>query len=237
MFKRSLVAAIVTILAMFIRVASADALLLAPGASAFPDAFTTSTSGPSAGIIASTSGNWATTPAVTGNPSKATGSFTSSVKTAQSGDTPNLTGCSTCLIFLYSITNNATSVDSIVRTVLQGFAGFIVDVGYSLLSPVGSVIPTSDDRSANGSVIGYNFSPPPLGLGVLGPGKTTVFLEIQTNATSSVLAPALRINNSESTPVLSVYVPTVAEPGTLLLLASGLTGLGLLAHRRMRGTA
>ena len=231
MFKRSLVAAVVTILAMFIRVASADALLLTPGASALPDAFTTS---PSTGVIASNAGSWATTPTV---PAKATGSFTSAVKTAQSGETPNLTGCLTCLIFLYSVTNNATSVDSIVRVVLQGFTGFIVDVGYSLLSPLGSVVPTSDDRSANGSVIGYNFSPPPLGVGVLGPGQTTVFLEIMTNATSYALAPALRINNSESTPLLSVYVPTVSEPGTLLLLASGLTGLGLLAHRRMRGAA
>src|SRR4051794_25356171 len=97
-----------------------------------------------------------------------------------------------CLDFYYQFHNNTGSADAIARMTTVSFTGFVTDVGtnanaVSLPGIIGtpSATPTSEDRSATGSTIGFSF-----GTTVtthVSPGQTTQIVGILTNATAYTL--------------------------------------------------
>lgn len=149
--------------------------------------------------------------------------FTASItSTVIAGDAANPYGG---LTFVYVVHNNATSVDAIGRTTLNGFAGFLTDASYSTLSA--GTVPFTMDRSGNGNVVGYSFVGPPLGPAVLAPGQTSMTLVVQTDARAYTESIGNVIDGSIASG--PIYAPAIPEPASMLLL---LGGLGFFWRRR-----
>lgn len=149
-----------------------------------------------------------------------TGTLTSTVI---SGDTSNPYGG---LTFVYEVANADTSIHSIGRVTLNGFAGFLTDVSYGA---GGGLAPATMDRSAvTGDTVGYSFVGPPLGPTVLPPGAKSTLLVVQTDAPMWTTAIGNAINGSIAAG--PIYSPMIPEPATLGFMA--LAGLGLLTGRR-----
>jgi len=147
---------------------------IAPGVTAAPDVFTTST-----GYT-----QLATTGALNINPVPGS-SFNATYTEWVFRDTNNVF-CSTCLDFIIQYSNAGPGTSE--RLTTQGFDSFLTDVGYNTAGITGGpgatpmgVAPSTVDRSANGNVIGFNFIPP--GSAING-GQASVLLQIQTNATA-----------------------------------------------------
>src|SRR5438105_1451567 len=166
MAQRRTVVALLLIFAMFALASSANAGLLANGGSNIADAFT-----PPNGTIVADTGvlNWAA--------ATMTGTYREYVvrETSSPANVPCAPNFG-CLDFIIRVTNNATSADAIGRIVAANFGGsFLIDAGYEVQVPPTGTAPLTVDRSIDGRVIGFNFSP-----GVT-PGTQTALLEIQTN--------------------------------------------------------
>jgi hypothetical protein len=199
-------------------VCSANATILAPGTAGFPDTGLTSwTAGTVQGSILGAS--WA----------ESNGQASGTYSTEVISDPGNVFGAGD-LTFVYQVTNGSGSSDALGRITASSFSGFLTDVG---VASFGGTEPTTVDRSANGSVIGFNFILPPLGSGELAPGQTSDVLVIETNATLS--SPGILSLINSTTTTVAAFEPTPL-PGALPLLATGLVGLwGLGRKRRARG--
>jgi len=117
------------------------------------------------------------------------------------------------------------------------FAGFTTNVGFGTpgngqcgfsISCSGTVAPTSILRSADGSVVSFNFNPNISGV-------TTFALEIQTNASGFASGSIGLIDGGGQT--LNGFAPTGApvstpEPSSMLLVGAGLLLTPLLRLRR-----
>lgn len=130
------------------------------------------------------------------------------------------------LNFYYLLGNNASSSLPIFRLTSSDFTGLGVAVA-DLSIPVGGLTPTEADRSADGSIVGFDV--------FLLPGKGSEWLEISTSATAFALTGTTEVIDVSNGIVgsLTTYSPTpIPEPLSLGLLAAGLAAVGLLALRR-----
>lgn len=140
--------------------------------------------------------------------------------------------CAGCLDFFVAVASNSTSLDAIERITLAAFGSFLTNVGYSIgpgSLPAG-VVPSTVDRSANGNVVGFNFTAP----AGLAPGQTTEILEIETNATR-FMAGTLQISDG-SVATVAAFEPCGVVPEassvSMTLLGGLLLGIGFIGRRR-----
>jgi hypothetical protein len=145
--------------------------------------------------------------------------------TVISGDPSNALGG---LTFTYRLTNNAVSLAALERMTNLDFTGFLTDVSYQ--TPAAGVVPTSVDRDAAASTIGWSFSP--LGAGVIQPGAASALVVIQTNAHFFKPTNANVIDGSIG--VAASFGPTVPEPASLALLGISLLSVGAMGQSRKR---
>jgi len=147
------------------------------------------------------------------------GAFSGTLTTTViAGDPSNALGG---LTFTYRLTNSAGSLAALERMTNLDFTGVLTDVSFQ--TPASGVVPTSVDRDASASSVGWSFNP--LGAGAINPGTASALLVIQTNA------PAFAPRNANildgSIAVAASFGPVIPEPTTLAL-----AGLGCLVLRR-----
>jgi hypothetical protein len=153
------------------------------------------------------------------------------------------TGTVTEIVFQDTITGNLDFVYQV--TVATGFiggvtgfnfAGFMTNVGFGTpannqcgggIACTGTVAPSSIQRSADGSVVQFNFNPNISGV-------TTYALEIQTDASGFTSGSIGLIDGGGAT--LNGFAPSnsVPEPATNSLLGAGLVSLFALAGWRKK---
>jgi hypothetical protein len=217
MLKQSMIAGLVITFAILALVIPASATLLPPGTPSFPgqaaDPFLAPPSGALQGQIGPTA--------------VANGTLGLTYMERVYLDGPNaacLAGG--CLTFLIDVSNTGT--DTINRITTKSFAGFLVDAGYLAIA-AGATHPTTDDRSNDGSVIGFqNFSTP------FATGLQTQTIVIQTNAKNFDRLGSLNFSNGATITAAALEPTAVPEPGSLLLLGAGLVGLVYSGARRRR---
>jgi len=189
---------------------SAMATLLAPGGTVVPSA----TGSPAGAALVVSSG---AQPFSSVDGSSFSGTLRTEVYTNDAGNPFGLSS----LTFTYLLTN--AGPDALERLVTINFQGYNTDV--SVNGVVTGSVPIAVDRSANGRVVGWDWTGGP---GVPGGGNSTL-LVIHTNATQHVAVQNSVINGSVAT-VNSFGPVPIPEPATLGL--AGIATLGLVIRRR-----
>ncbi|MBC8107911.1 MAG: PEP-CTERM sorting domain-containing protein [Anaerolineae bacterium] len=149
-------------------------------------------------------------------------SFSGTLRTrVYSADPGNPFGA-TGLTFTFLLTNNGP--DALERLVTINYGGYLTDVGVNLALVPGA-LPIAVDRSANGKVVGWDYTGGP----GIGPGGNSTLLVIHTDATQFVPATNSVINGSVA--VVPSFGPLpIPEPASMGL--AGIALLGLVARRR-----
>ena len=152
------------------------------------------------------------------------GSFSGTLtSTVIAGDPSNALGG---LTFTYRITNDANSLSAIERMTNLNFTGFLTDVSFQ--TPAAGVVPTTVDRDASGSTVGWSWSA--LGAGVIPAGGASRLVVIQTNAPAFTQVNANVIDGSIA--VVSSFGPAIPEPASLALLSIGMLTVGVFRRGR-----
>jgi hypothetical protein len=134
------------------------------------------------------------------------------------------------LTFTYLLTNDVTSTGEIERLTVNDYMGFLTDVSYQI--PTLSTIPTLNNRSIAGDVLGFTFIGAPLGAGTLTPGSVSALLVIQTDAPA--FAPTIASVIDGTVASVPSFGPLVPEPSTWALLAAGSACLLAVEYLRRR---
>ncbi len=138
------------------------------------------------------------------------------------------------LDFLYQFSNDANSSDGIERLTMTSFTGFTTDVGYrtDAVAPfaAGAQQPLLATRSANGSVVGFEFTssnqPGPY---LISPGEASRTIVIRTNATQHFVGNTAIIDGFAAN--APSFAPSeIPEPASLATLAT--VALGAMMRRR-----
>ena len=133
-------------------------------------------------------------------------------------------GAGVLLDFYYQIVVSANADATVSRLTMSDFTGWATDVFYVDPGGGGSSgrFPASADRNAAGSLVGFNFDP------FVGPGFATQVMVIRTNA-SNFTAGSLGIFGPAGSTAVAAFqpsgTPAVPEPGSLLLLGTGVVAL------------
>jgi hypothetical protein len=186
----------------------ASATVLTPGSAGAPDPFSNA--------------GW-TLLATTGSQALSSGTFTANATASVYSDSGN-TFCAGCLDFVYMISRTGGN-DPIERITAGSFAGFLVDAGVVTSSP--GFTPVSVDRSANGSVIGFNYQ----NAANLTGTDSTQLLVIQTDATS-YMAGLLSVQDQLAANGVGFQPASTPEPISMSLLGGGLALIGFGRWRR-----
>ena len=136
----------------------------------------------------------------------------------------------TGLLFVYEIIIEAMGQDPVTavinRVTLIDWNGWAISsVGAD--SGFGGVAPYAFDRSVSGGTVGVDWTIAT----ALADGDNSALLFFQTDAKNYTLGNAHLINGTDGN--AEILVPTVPEPGMLILLGSGVVALGLRAKRRL----
>jgi hypothetical protein len=134
--------------------------------------------------------------------------------------------CRNCLDFFIEVTNAGPGI--IERISASNFAGFATDVGYNTAGGAG-IAPNTVDRSADGSVIGFNY----LGSNELEAGQNTMLLEIQTDALAYTNG-TVTVQDGAAGFNIGFSPSSAPEPGTMALFGLGFIGLGMAKGNRKR---
>jgi hypothetical protein len=137
---------------------------------------------------------------------------------------PGNNWCAGCLDFVYQFTNNGPDANE--RYSMFNFTGVMVDVG---TNPFAMHDPTTIDRSANGSVIGFNYP----ASDEVSPGQTTPLLVIETNVLNFTNG---FVSAQDGTAGFGfAYAPAaVPEPASLALVGGGLTLFGGVLRKKLK---
>ena len=133
------------------------------------------------------------------------------------------------LDFLYQVTNDSTSEDTLKRVTIVNYSGFATEVGY--ITGSGDDVPLAADRSGSGQRVGFTFQNTVGGTGTgieIGKQSVVFFVKTDSSAFSSGIFAAIDGGSSN----VFTYAPA-PEPASGVLFVTGLVGFGgLLVWRR-----
>ena len=219
MRKFSLFTWVLTVAAVLSLVSVGQATPILPGGSTTTfTAFTPANF--SGGSLASTGGSWTLTNPLGG---VATGTYQTAVYRDSS------TGF---LDFLYQISSDSSSTDSVTGASMGSYVGFATNVG-TLNGAFGSFAagnkaPSSAARTPSGQAVDFNFS------SFINGGDTSLVLVIATDA-SAFTSGALNIKDN-GVATVQAFAPAAAvpEPSSMLLFGTGLSGVAIFLRRRSK---
>jgi hypothetical protein len=128
------------------------------------------------------------------------------------------------LDFVYQISNNANSADSILRLTASGLTGYSTDGDY--IAGTGAAAPFLVNRSSDTDTVGFSF----LAAAGVQPGQTSDIMVIKTDATA-FMPSTVSIQDGGNANVDSFAPVAVPEPVSAAIVAFGFSALALRRHK------